>query len=63
MADTDGNGGDRGEPTPPLELSEQTAHPGDQVHIRLVGPPGGVAQVGFVPLSAPTGTGDGGPGH
>jgi len=40
----------RGEPGTPLTLDKQTAQGGDQVHIRLVGPAGGVACVGVVPI-------------
>ncbi len=40
-----------GEPGTPLVLDKQTAQPGDQVHIRLVGPAGGIAVVDLVPIA------------
>ncbi len=46
-----------GEPTPPLELDPQTVMPGGVVHLRLLGPPGGIAAAGFTLI----GPGPGGP--
>lgn len=43
----------RGEPAAQLELDTTTATPGQQVHIMLRGPAGGMATVAFVPLSPP----------
>ena len=46
--------GDRGgEPGTPLQLDKSSAQAGEQVHIRLVGPAGGVASVDVVPLGGP----------
>jgi len=40
-----------GEAAPPLELDKANAQPGDQVHIRLHGPAGGIATVSFILLT------------
>lgn len=39
-----------GVPAPTLTVDPNTAKPGDQVHIVLLGPPGGVATVDFTPV-------------
>ncbi len=40
-----------GEPAPPLLLSKQQVQVGDELHIRLVGPPGGRATAELVLLT------------
>lgn len=45
-----------GEPATPLQVDQQTVQPGGQVHIVLLGPPGGIAEVDVVPI--PTGPAD-----
>ncbi len=42
-----------GEPQAGLELDPQSVAPGQVLHIRFTGPPGGVATAEFVPLSTP----------
>lgn len=44
--------GDIGEPAGPLTADPQTVQPGTQLHIVLLGPPGGVATAEFVPIAA-----------
>lgn len=46
-------GDTRGEPAAQLQLDSTTATPGQQLHIRLLGPAGGIATVAFIPLSPP----------
>jgi hypothetical protein len=50
MAEGAEGGYQGGEPGTPLTIDRQSVQPGDQVHIRLVGPPGGIATVELVPI-------------